>query len=483
MSADKDAGSTQARLSTAEVTVPDARPPLRAAGEPEPDAQWLAGVMARADARVPAHGRWWRDARRRRLLALADCCAVAIALAIAVPPERAVWLFAFMPVWILIAKLSGLYDRDHRSLRHLTVDEAPVIAAWGLIGVVAVSLLGELTPAGGLDTSELVVAAGVAIVADLLLRVAARAIWRNTTPPEQVLVVGSGGLAQAMRRKIALFGDLHMHAVEAGSEVEGIDRVVLAYERADAGEIALIVDVCRSHEAKLSLVSPLRGQATPQSISRLADLPVFEYGTADVSRSTVMLKRALDLIVGLPAALLAAPFVPLIALAIWLDDRGPAFFVQTRVGLNGTPFRLFKFRTMHVDAEGSLGDLVQLDELPEPMFKLRRDPRVTRVGRVLRRLSLDELPQLWNLVLGDMSLVGPRPEQTELVERYRPEHRFRLSVKPGLTGPMQIHGRGELTFAERLAVELDYVENLSLGRDLRILALTPVSVVRGTGAF
>ena len=110
------------------------------------------------------------------------------------------------------------------------------------------------------------------------------------------------------------------------------------------------------------------------------------------------------------------------------------------------------------------------------MFKFREDPRVTRVGRVLRRLSLDELPQIWNLLRGDMSLVGPRPEQLELVERYSPEHRFRLDVKPGLTGPMQIHGRGELTFEERLAVELDYVENLSIGRDLRILALTPVSV-------
>jgi lipopolysaccharide/colanic/teichoic acid biosynthesis glycosyltransferase len=144
---------------------------------------------------------------------------------------------------------------------------------------------------------------------------------------------------------------------------------------------------------------------------------------------------------------------------------------------------MFKFRTMHVGAERSLSDLVQVDELSEPMFKLRSDPRVTRVGRVLRRLSLDELPQIWNLVRGDMSLVGPRPEQLELVERYEPEHRFRLSVKPGLTGPMQIHGRGELNFSERLAVELEYVENLSLGRDLRILALTPVSVIRGTGAF
>ena len=295
------------------------------------------------------------------------------------------------------------------------------------------------------------------------------------------MVVGRRGLAHALRRKLALFNDLHMEAIEPGDYGRGIDRVVLAHERIDAREIAAISDLCHTHEAKLSLVSPLRGKATPHQISRLAELPVFEYVTSDVSRSTVMLKRMLDLIVGIPLAVVSALLFPLIALAIWLEDRGPPLFVQRRAGLNGKPFSLFKFRTMYVGAERSLDDL--LDELPEPMFKFRRDSRVTRVGRVLRRLSLDELPQIWNLLRGDMSLVGPRPEQLELVERYSPEHRFRLAVKPGLTGPMQIHGRAELTFEERLAVELDYVENLSIGRDIRILALTPISVIRGTGAF
>src|ERR671925_961785 len=118
-----------------------------------------------------------------------------------------------------------------------------------------------------------------------------------------------------------------------------------------------------------------------------------------------------------------------------------------------------------------------MDDRREPMFKLESDPRVTRLGALLRRTSLDELPQLVNVLRGEMSLVGPRPEQLELVDRYGPEHRFRLAVKPGLTGPMQVHGRGELTFEERLAVERHYVENLSIGRDVRILALTPVSVI------
>jgi lipopolysaccharide/colanic/teichoic acid biosynthesis glycosyltransferase len=117
------------------------------------------------------------------------------------------------------------------------------------------------------------------------------------------------------------------------------------------------------------------------------------------------------------------------------------------------------------------------------MYKLRQDPRVTRVGRLLRRTSLDELPQLWNVLKGEMSLVGPRPEQAELVERYTREQLFRLDVKPGLTGPMQVYGRGHLTFEERLAVEREYVENLSLGRDARILTLTIAAVFTGRGAL
>jgi lipopolysaccharide/colanic/teichoic acid biosynthesis glycosyltransferase len=144
---------------------------------------------------------------------------------------------------------------------------------------------------------------------------------------------------------------------------------------------------------------------------------------------------------------------------------------------------MYKFRTMVSDAEAQLVQLVSFDSLSEPMFKLPKDPRVTRIGKVLRRTSLDELPQLFNVLRGDMSLVGPRPEQIELVERYRPEQLFRLKVKPGITGPMQVYGRGRLTFDERLAVERDYIENLTVGRDLLILALTLSAVASGRGAF
>jgi lipopolysaccharide/colanic/teichoic acid biosynthesis glycosyltransferase len=232
------------------------------------------------------------------------------------------------------------------------------------------------------------------------------------------------------------------------------------------------------------VISPLRGRALPAlRMSKVADLPVFEFNTWDPSRSTIALKRVFDLLFSSLALLITAPLFPPIALAIRLDSRGRAIFAQQRAGVAGVPFRLYKFRTMRADAEEQLATVVDLDQLEEPMFKLNSDPRVTRVGRLLRRLSLDELPQLYNVLRGDMSIVGPRPEQMELVQRYRPEHRFRLAVKPGLTGPMQIYGRGELTFAERLSVELDYVDNLSLAQDLKILATTVPTVLRGTGAY
>jgi lipopolysaccharide/colanic/teichoic acid biosynthesis glycosyltransferase len=138
---------------------------------------------------------------------------------------------------------------------------------------------------------------------------------------------------------------------------------------------------------------------------------------------------------------------------------------------------------MSVDAEARLDGLVAIDELEEPVFKLKDDPRVTRVGRLLRRISIDEVPQLVNVLVGEMSIVGPRPEQVEIVERYSEAERVRLSVKPGVTGPMQVFGRGELTFSERLAVEIQYIENPSLGQDIRILIHTVPAVMRGTGAF
>jgi exopolysaccharide biosynthesis polyprenyl glycosylphosphotransferase len=445
--------------------------------------------------------RFWRDARRRRMLAVADVMAAAAASVVAVAGVAyATWALLFLPVWILIAKLIGLYDRDHRSIRHLTLDELPSIAAWAGLGVAGLGLFMGLTDHGVLTVPEAVLAGVVALGVGALLRSGARALYRRITPPERTAVIGDGQLAWAVRRKVELFRDLHLEIVPGPSlatpgdgDVDeealrglaaGVDRIVVASDHMDPFWIGILAELCRESQAKLSVVSPLRGPASAAPrLSEIADLPVLEYDTWDVSRSAMLIKRVFDVAVAGFFALVLLPLLPLVAIAIKLDSRGPVFFRQRRAGLNGEPFSVWKLRTMSEDAEEKLGELVDLDALDEPMFKLRDDPRITRVGGVLRRLSIDELPQLVNVLRGDMSLVGPRPEVMEVVERYRPEHRVRFAVRPGMTGPMQVFGRGALSFSERMAVELDYIDNLSLSRDLRIIGQTIPAILRGTGAY
>ena len=443
----------------------------------------------------------WRDPLRRRMLALSDVLAlVAGSVALGIPfdrnVERTMWALAILPLWIVSAKLYGLYDRDHIALRHLTVDELPSIFFWTLTATAGTRLLLYATPAQGASSTQAIRFWVATLAATFILRALARFAWRRMTLPERVLILGDGPVAVATRRKLELFPDIHARAIEAPHfgitelfqdpqhllDLQ-IDRVILATESIHEQLIAELVAVCRSEEIKLSLVPPVQGMfGTATRLTRIADLPVVEYNTSDVSPSTLFLKRTLDVTVSFAAVVLLAPLFLVIALVIFLDRPGAVVFSQVRVGTEGRRFRMHKFRTMIFDAEARLSQLVSFDSLSEPMFKLPNDPRVTKVGGFLRRTSLDELPQLFNVFKGDMSLVGPRPEQVELVERYKPEQLFRLNVKPGLTGPMQVYGRGQLTFEERLSVERDYIGNLTVGRDLRILALTLPAVASRRGA-
>jgi lipopolysaccharide/colanic/teichoic acid biosynthesis glycosyltransferase len=193
-------------------------------------------------------------------------------------------------------------------------------------------------------------------------------------------------------------------------------------------------------------------------------------------------KRLMDLTGAVAGLLFTALVGPFVALAIKLDTPGPVLFRQQRVGQGGRTFTVYKFRSMRDDAEAELESLVDLEQLPEPVFKLERDPRVTRVGRFLRRWSLDELPQFWNVLRGDMSLIGPRPEEARVVARYNDWHRRRLAIKPGMTGPMQVNGRGDLSLDSRVRLEIEYIENYSLWRDLALLAKTLPAVFYGRGA-
>jgi lipopolysaccharide/colanic/teichoic acid biosynthesis glycosyltransferase len=183
------------------------------------------------------------------------------------------------------------------------------------------------------------------------------------------------------------------------------------------------------------------------------------------------------------ALIMLAPLFAGLALAIWLSDRGPALFTQIRIGKDGQVFRIYKFRTMVVDAEQRRAQLLVRNDLDGILFKLRDDPRVTALGARLRRWSFDELPQLINVVLGDMSLVGPRPALPEEAAKYAEHVRRRLVVKPGLTGLWQVNGRSNLSWDESVRLDLRYVENWSFALDLQILWKTISVLLRGSGAF
>lgn len=194
-------------------------------------------------------------------------------------------------------------------------------------------------------------------------------------------------------------------------------------------------------------------------------------------------KRGLDIVGALVGMVLFAPALAVAALAIRLDSPGKVFFGQVRAGENGEPFRLYKLRTMVGGAEVQRAQVMTGNPLAGPVYKIPEDPRVTRVGRFLRRWSLDEIPQFWNILKGEMSLVGPRPEEMWVVAQYNDDQRHRLVVKPGLTGPMQIAGRGELDMADRLVLELAYINRYSFWQDIAILLKTLPAVISGRGAF
>ena len=473
-----------------------------------------------APARHPSVGSvrrgFWKDALRRRMLAAADllavlCAALAAGLTVPGGSPTAIWIAALAPAWLVLAKLRGLYDRDHVRIRHQTLDESSALFHWVALcstgtGLILVALPGNLLTVGG------ALAMGTtAFCCAFAFRAAARALWRRLVPPERGLIVGSGNIATSFARKLALESGHHLVLAghvglatepagtrngagerevvtldDFGSLVvaERIDRVIVALRDLDEETLSRVASGCRTLGVKLSVAPPLRAMlGTAVDLHHLAELPLIEFRTWNPSRSTELIKRIMDVVIGSVALVFLLPWLALIAIAVKLDSRGPALFRQTRAGRDGEPFEMLKFRTMVADAPERLHEVVDVRELVEPVYKLRSDPRVTRVGRFLRRTSLDELPQLINVLRGEMSLVGPRPEETWLVERYGEADRFRLEMRPGMTGPMQVHGRGELSFQERMSVEREYVENYSLRKDVKILFQTLATVISGRGAF
>jgi exopolysaccharide biosynthesis polyprenyl glycosylphosphotransferase len=217
-------------------------------------------------------------------------------------------------------------------------------------------------------------------------------------------------------------------------------------------------------------------------IEELEGVPLLTFTTTPSDETQLALKRLLDVAVSVLTLTLAAPVILIAALAIKLSSPGSVLFKQQRVGLNGRIFMLYKFRTMIEDAHERRGEIAHLNEMSGPVFKAKSDPRITPIGRILRKFSLDELPQLWNVLKGDMSLVGPRPPIPEEVASYHRWHRRRLSMKPGLTCLWQISGRNNIDFDAWMQLDLQYIDNWSPSLDLKILLRTIPAVLTGRGA-
>jgi exopolysaccharide biosynthesis polyprenyl glycosylphosphotransferase len=217
--------------------------------------------------------------------------------------------------------------------------------------------------------------------------------------------------------------------------------------------------------------------------SNMAGIPMFSVREVRISPLERVIKRAIDLAITLLAAVPVLIVTGLIVLAIRLESPGPVLFWQERIGMKGKPFKMVKFRSMVVDAESQKEQLRQMNEASGPIFKIKNDPRLTRVGRIIRRLSFDELPQLYNVFKGEMSLVGPRPALPEEVAAYQPWHMQRLEVKGGITGLWQVSGRSDLTFDEQCLLDIYYIENWSLSLDFRLMLQTIPYSLFGKGAY
>ena len=326
---------------------------------------------------------------------------------------------------------------------------------------------------------------------------------------KRVLVVGSGQLARAVMHVISTEPGLGYHLVgylEDGMQANGsagrfqslggitdmeqvlrdynIDEVIVAVPSYPREFFSEIIEICDQNATAFKMVPDMYELSlTRLDVDDLRGIPLIGAKEVSIEGFNLAIKRIVDALIAAVTMLALSPFWALFALLIKLDSPGPVYFRQTRLGKGGKPFTAYKFRSMGEKAEAELASLMEKNEADGPIFKIKNDPRITKVGRVLRRTSLDELPQLINVLKGEMSLVGPRPPLPSEVEQYEPWHLKRLDAAPGLTGLWQVSGRSELPFDEMVMLDIYYIENWSLGMDIKIILRTIPAVISGKGAY
>jgi exopolysaccharide biosynthesis polyprenyl glycosylphosphotransferase len=454
-----------------------------------------------------------RDSAIRRALACADAAALGAGLVAVLAlsnrelgPQLAVGVLT-LPAWIVLFKVYGLYDRDITRVSHTTVDDLPWVFHALLVGSL---LLWLLHAAWGESWrfAELLAFAATTLVAVLGFRSATRRAMSARVAPERVLLIGGGEAVATLARKmrahpeyrldpvalvaaadspaarsgVPLVGSPEGLDVERTLRTERVDRLMIS--PVDLGEHDLLdlLRRCKELAIKVSLLPQLfDAMGSSVELDDVEGVTVLGINPPVLSRSSRLLKRGMDLAGAALGLLLAAPLLLLVAVAIKLDSRGPVLFRQERIGKANRRFRLLKFRTMVQDAERQRAQL-ETESLDPDWLLLEHDPRVTRVGRILRMTSLDELPQLVNVLRGEMSLVGPRPLIAAEDEQITGWRRCRVDLTPGLTGLWQVLGRTRIPFDEMVKLDYLYVTNWSLWTDVRLLVRTLPAVLTQRGA-
>jgi exopolysaccharide biosynthesis polyprenyl glycosylphosphotransferase len=452
-----------------------------------------------------------RDALFRRMLLAADVVALVGAFVLTVALSRRslqlTWAgIAGVPILVLCAKLTGLYDRDEVLLRKTTLDEAPKLLQLATLCALVAWLTGGLIVQGTLDRHEamflwLALAGGL-----ILARAGARALALQIAPVERCLFIGDQMSAETIRAKLTGHGGVKAEVVahldldkvapwstDSFSEVRlaevrdlartrDVHRAIIAPRSVDAGEMLNLVRTLKAVGVRVSVLPRLlEVVGSSVEFDDLHGVTVMGVRRFELTRSSAAVKRAFD-VVGASVGLLAlSPVMIAAAVAIKLNSRGPVLFRQLRVGRYGKQFHIFKFRTMVSDAEALKDSLRHRNEGREGLFKIIDDPRVTRVGRWLRKSALDEIPQLLNILRGEMGLVGPRPLVIDEDIRVEGWHRRRLELTPGMTGPWQILGPARVPLREMVAIDYLYVANWSLWTDMKILLRTVPHVIGRRG--
>lgn len=433
----------------------------------------------------------------RRALVIADMAAAAFAVFAAMDLAggdslRPGYLLV-MPLIVLVAKVQGLYDRDELVIRKSTLDELPRLVNLATLFTLLAWLARHFVVIGAPDTSTLLVLWIALIVCIALGRVVARRLAAFFAPPERLFLVGDETTANRMRAKLTHSSTAELVDAVSPDQIElREDALAKLVRRADVHRIVIasgsgldderMVDLVRAAKATGLRVTFFPGVLASLGSSVVIDdlwgMPLLGIPRFGLSRSSSAVKRAFDLVGAAIGLILLSPLFLAVALLIKLDSRGPVFFRQTRVGRAGDAFAILKFRTM-VDGADAMKASLRQGNTSEHLFKLEDDPRVTRIGLWLRRTSIDELPQLLNVLRGQMSLVGPRPlivDEDELITGF---DRRRLMITPGMTGQWQILGSARVPLHEMLKLDYLYVANWSLWNDVKILVRTvPVVFAR-----